>query len=214
MAFSSDEGVLKMVDKYIRKLYANSLLSLAAKKHISNGRPFVFGERNVKGRVKNIMNNKKPKFWVLIMVIVAVIGVGIGLKLYPVKKSGKGTYSIVYLNPVFSVTGEAFANARHQNVYQFEEDMFKITSKIEGENISIINPIYEEERVGNHINVVGGTLDVSKYSHKRCFHVLTPEGIDTGYVIYEMDDEVWISRWGWYGESKNVRWCDYILRIQ
>lgn len=168
------------------------------------------------------MNYKNPKFWAFVIVIIVAIGAGIGL-LSNRMKEPKGSsidlqapkpYSIVYLNPIFSVTGEAFADARQENDYQFEEGIFKVTSKIEAENITVVNPVYKEEGVGNRIALTGGTLDVSKYSHRRCFHVLTPDGIDTGYAIYEMDDEVWISHWDWYGKNRDALWCEYILKIK
>lgn len=74
MEFSCDECVLKALDIGIKKSYASSLLSLATERHILNGSHLAFGEENVKWRIKNVLNYKKPKFWVVfISVIIAVI---------------------------------------------------------------------------------------------------------------------------------------------
>lgn len=78
MELSCDERVLKqMSNEDIKKPYANSLLSLATGKHIFNGSPLAFGEGNVRGRIKNVLNYKKPRFWIVVVSIIAVIIVGI-----------------------------------------------------------------------------------------------------------------------------------------
>lgn len=84
MELSCDERVLKqMNNEDIKKHYANSLLSLATGRHILNGSPLAFGEGNVKGRIKNVLNYKKPRFWVIIFSIIIVTTVGVGLAVNP-----------------------------------------------------------------------------------------------------------------------------------
>jgi len=82
MELSCDERVLKqMNNEDIKKPYASSLLSLASGKHILNGSPLAFGEGNVKGRIKNVLNYKKPGTWVIAVsvVITAVLGFGLAV---------------------------------------------------------------------------------------------------------------------------------------
>ena len=83
MELSCDERVMKEMNKDIKKSYANSLLSLAAGKHILNASPLAFGEGNVKGRIKNIMNYKKPKFWVVLISAIVLFVAGIALSSNP-----------------------------------------------------------------------------------------------------------------------------------
>ena len=83
MELSCDERVLKEMDEDIKKPYANSLLSLATGIHILNGSPLAFGEGNVRGRIKNVLNYKKPRFWIVVVSIIAVIIVGIALLANP-----------------------------------------------------------------------------------------------------------------------------------
>ena len=64
MELSCDEKVLKEMNEDIKKPYANSLLSLAAGRHILNGSPLAFGEGNVKRRIKNVLSYKKFSSWV------------------------------------------------------------------------------------------------------------------------------------------------------
>ncbi len=87
MELSCDERVLKqMNNEDIKKPYANSLLSLATGKHILNGSPLAFGEGNVRGRIKNVLNYKKPRFWIVIVSIIAVIIIGIALLANPLSE--------------------------------------------------------------------------------------------------------------------------------
>ncbi|WP_246552286.1 M56 family metallopeptidase [Vallitalea pronyensis] len=84
MELSCDERVLKEMDEDIKKPYANSLLSLATRKPIYNGSPLAFGEGNVKGRIKNVLNYRKPRFWVIVVALVVAIVVSIGLFTDPI----------------------------------------------------------------------------------------------------------------------------------
>ncbi|NEU31931.1 hypothetical protein GN156_14250 [bacterium LRH843] len=94
MELSCDERVLKEIKDDIRKPYANSLLSLATGKYFLNGSPLAFGEGNVKGRINNVLNYKRPKFWILFLSIVIVAVVVIGLMANP-KQSNIITESLV-----------------------------------------------------------------------------------------------------------------------
>ncbi len=76
---SCDESVIRDMGMKAKTGYSGSLLSLAAKKSIPvTGSPLAFGESDVKARIKNILNYRKPAFWVLaaaaIVCCVAVVG--------------------------------------------------------------------------------------------------------------------------------------------
>lgn len=79
MELSCDERVLKEMGKDMKKPYANLLLSLTTGRHILNGSPLAFGEGNVKGRIKNVLNYKRPRFWIVAAALIAVMAIGIGL---------------------------------------------------------------------------------------------------------------------------------------
>src|SRR5690606_23678752 len=89
MELSCDERVLKVTNENIKKPYANSLLSLATGRHIFNGSPLAFDEGNIKGRIKNVLNYKKPGFWAIVFSIIIVVIVGVGLMANP-KAKGTG----------------------------------------------------------------------------------------------------------------------------
>jgi beta-lactamase regulating signal transducer with metallopeptidase domain len=89
MELSCDESVLKEMNEEIKKPYANSLLSLAAGRHILSGSPIAFGEGNVKRRIMNVLNYKKPAFWVTLVSVLLAVAIGIGLLANP---DDKGLY--------------------------------------------------------------------------------------------------------------------------
>ncbi|MEL7568411.1 MAG: DUF5301 domain-containing protein [Dehalobacterium sp.] len=89
MELSCDERVIKEMGGDIKKAYSLSLLSLTTEKRILNGSTLAFGEGNVKGRIKNVLNYKKPSFWIVIAAVIAVACVSIGLTVNP-KQEGPG----------------------------------------------------------------------------------------------------------------------------
>lgn len=56
-----------------RKLYSQALLSCAVSRKMISACPVAFGEIGVKARVKNVLNYKKPTFWVLVVMVVLCI---------------------------------------------------------------------------------------------------------------------------------------------
>lgn len=78
MELSCDEAVIQSMGKDVKKDYSSSLLSLASGKQIIGGCPVAFGQNNPKGRIKNILNYKKPKTWVVIIGIMVVLGLTLG----------------------------------------------------------------------------------------------------------------------------------------
>ncbi len=76
MEMSCDEAVIKKLGSDVKKKYSSSLLTLATGSRIIGGSPLAFGEGDTKGRIKNVLNYKKPKFWViLITALICVIAV-------------------------------------------------------------------------------------------------------------------------------------------
>ena len=76
MEMSCDESVLNGADKELSGAYCQSLLSLSTK-HSGLFSQLAFGESNIKSRIKNILNYKKPTFWIssiaLILMVVFVV---------------------------------------------------------------------------------------------------------------------------------------------
>ncbi|MEK4064643.1 MULTISPECIES: M56 family metallopeptidase [unclassified Paenibacillus] len=83
MELSCDESVIRQLGSGIKKDYSTSLLTLSAGRRFIGGSPLAFGENNTKGRILNILNYRKPAFWVVILVIIAIAAVSVGLMSNP-----------------------------------------------------------------------------------------------------------------------------------
>ncbi len=70
MELSCDEDTLKKIGTDQKKDYARALLELTVGKHHFPGGVLAFGEKDIKGRLQNIMRNRKP---LLISSILAVL---------------------------------------------------------------------------------------------------------------------------------------------
>ncbi|MEK3660736.1 M56 family metallopeptidase [Paenibacillus sp. FSL F4-0236] len=79
MEQSCDESVIRQMGSGIKKEYSTSLLSLSTGRRFMGGSPLAFGESNTKGRIKNILNYKKPAFWVVLVAILVVVALCVGL---------------------------------------------------------------------------------------------------------------------------------------
>lgn len=96
MEMSCDESVLQKMRQDAKGGYSSSLLSLSVKRNglfIAN--PLAFGESHVKARIKNILNYKKPVFWMVIASTIVLIGAGIALLSNPDDRE----QDLSFLNP-------------------------------------------------------------------------------------------------------------------
>ena len=81
MEMSCDEVVIKKMSSEsdnIKVVYANALLCLATGKRLIGLSPLAFGEGNVKERIINVLNYRKPSRWIVVTAVLLVIVVSIG----------------------------------------------------------------------------------------------------------------------------------------
>lgn len=68
-----DEKVIKQMDTNEKKAYTNALLCCSIPRKMISACPLAFGEIGVKNRVKNVLNYKKPAFWIILIAVVVSI---------------------------------------------------------------------------------------------------------------------------------------------
>ncbi len=71
--FACDEKVIRAMEPTQVKQYSTALLHLSTGHHLIAACPLAFGEVGVKGRIKAILNYKKPAFWLMITALVVSI---------------------------------------------------------------------------------------------------------------------------------------------
>lgn len=75
--YACDERVIKSMGKEIKKPYSTALINCSAQRKLISACPIAFGETDVKGRIKSVLNYRKPAFWVIIIAVIASIVTGI-----------------------------------------------------------------------------------------------------------------------------------------
>ena len=68
-----DERVIRDMDKENRAFYSQTLLDCGSRHRRVAACPVAFGEVGVKERVKNVLNYKKPAFWIILIAVIAGI---------------------------------------------------------------------------------------------------------------------------------------------
>lgn len=75
--YACDEKVLATLGANVKKTYSTALLhcsiSGGTTRRIIAACPVAFGEVGVKGRIKSVLNYKKPAFWVIVVAIIACV---------------------------------------------------------------------------------------------------------------------------------------------
>lgn len=68
-----DEKVIRDMGEEGKKPYSNALINCAVQRRSIAACPLAFGEVGVKGRIKSVLNYKKPIFWVVWLAVAACI---------------------------------------------------------------------------------------------------------------------------------------------
>lgn len=72
-----DEKVISTMDKESIVRYSEALFACAVRRRMITACPIAFGETGVKGRIKNVLNYKKPTFWIICISLIACIIVAV-----------------------------------------------------------------------------------------------------------------------------------------
>ncbi|AGA68952.1 antirepressor regulating drug resistance protein [Desulfitobacterium dichloroeliminans LMG P-21439] len=107
MEMSCDEAVIRRLGNDVKKDYSSSLLALATGRHIISGIPLAFGEGDTKSRIKNVLNYRKPTFWVIAIAVFIVVALYVGLMTNPKSSttfngSSYRVEEILYQAPMYS----------------------------------------------------------------------------------------------------------------
>ncbi len=151
-----DEKVIREQGADIKKPYSEALVNCSVPRKMIAACPLAFGEVGVKERVKNVLNYKKPAFWIIIIAVIALIVTAVCFLTDPVKEEeNTAGYTVSYydaptrenLSPVISKT--ARISSEHF------EPMFKKLENSEWTNDAAVDrlPYYFDGQIdtGEHI---------------------------------------------------------------
>lgn len=169
MELSCDERVVKQMGSNIKKEYSSSLLSMSTGRKIVGGSPLAFGENNTKGRIRNVLNYKKPTLWVLIVAVIVVIIVIAGLIADPVPEA-----KLNDLRPMIMVNSELYLDTGSEIPAEIDE------SAIIGETTSsVIQSEKPKEEGQTNFGFVG-----AKYAH---FEENIVVRINNKWILFEKE---------------------------
>lgn len=182
MELSCDEKVIKELGNGIKKDYSNSLLSLSTGRRIIGGSPIAFGENNTKGRIKNVLNYKKPEFWVSIVGIVVLVAVSIGLLSNPKESITNSIDEDMKVKDY----AERFVDEMIKS-YEYPDGYYKALNIIESKIISL-------DRVSSFDDILPTPVELWSIEYR-----LKPEDISNAIIaggVEEID--------GWFTENGSM----------
>ena len=100
MELACDERAVRDLDQAARADYAQALLDLSRPGRMIAACPLAFGETGVKGRVENVLNPRKPAFWIILgaILLAALAAVFFLTDPAPILPEGKAVTDVyVYL---------------------------------------------------------------------------------------------------------------------
>lgn len=119
-----DEKVIKEMEKEDIKAYSEALLSCSVSRHAISACPVAFGENGVRGRIKSILNYKKPAFWIIVIAVIASLIITIcfmtnplGMKLTELCEFN-ASYSLYYKVSTPDGTYSSYENEDIEKMYK------------------------------------------------------------------------------------------------
>ena len=98
-----DEQVIRKLGEQCKKAYSQALLASAAGHRMISACPVAFGEIGIRERVKNVLNYKKPAFWVIMAAILACVAVPVCFMTQ--QKAGTSKHDFRSLAGIYEMTG-------------------------------------------------------------------------------------------------------------
>ena len=72
-----DEKVIKAMGEADKRSYSNALINCSTPRKMITACPVAFGETGVKGRIKSVLNYKKPAFWAIVIAVILSVAVAV-----------------------------------------------------------------------------------------------------------------------------------------
>ncbi|SMC46458.1 M56 family metallopeptidase [Papillibacter cinnamivorans] len=213
-----DERVIREMGGGIRKAYSASLLSLAAEKRMINGSPLAFGEGNVEGRIKNVLNFRKPAAWVIIAAATLAAAAGVGLAVNPADEASPSRWGI-YRFPSYEYDRVTFTTDAAAYSPQFGAITATLTNREMESGLMCGEEFVLVKKVGSSWRTVPFTEDTLFYLTATELSVGTGKTYTlTPYMLsykletgnYRIVTEVWYANEA-APQTKRTVWADFTV---
>lgn len=220
MEMSCDEKVLSETDADIVHEYSTSLLSFAANRRFPAASLLAFGETGIRERVKNVLQFRNPKKWVIVLTVILCAAVVISCATNPMENTaGKssdelyGNYMFekqVYMNPLSSF----IASDLYKEYYTLTENILILTDEAGNQQrfeVTYEQDAVDEDEFNNSFMIDGfGIPDISFYKNMYQYTLTDVSGSPI-YRMYRLDDEIWLARI--HKDTANTQTSEYIWNI-
>lgn len=169
-----DERVIRDRDGEYAAVYSQALLDLSLPRHMITVCPLAFGETGVKGRVKSVLNYRKPSFWIITVGIFAGIVLAVCFATNPKATNAKA-------NPLEGKQSQAETDTKGR-----QDGMESVGKELTKEEaLQLIKEgkamVFPEERLYLYsLNDQSGEVANGRYP--ICFSIhFSPDGTDNWY---------------------------------
>ena len=120
-----DEKVIRQLGTDIKKQYSEALINCSVPRRAISACPLAFGEVGVKGRIKSVLNYKKPAFWIILVAVVALVVTGVCFLTDPLGEDPRAQYYSEYSSLYAGVTANSM-NWFIGEILEINEDTFLV----------------------------------------------------------------------------------------
>ena len=206
-----DEAVVKHFSPAQRADYSQALLNCCVSSTRIQVCPLAFGEVSIKERVKNVLNYKKPAFWIVIVSVVAIVVTAVCFLTVPVKDVPSNPLGVDQRNPHMASAGywggsvDGVVQCIPSNGVQ-GNDKAAIISLIYDHRYTVIKPIPDSELDLTYTVTVSFNQEPYKlYRESWFFHqdciirmIVTDRGstlVEKTYYRYDPDMYEQVNEW-------------------
>ena len=197
-----DERVIAELGTEERADYSQALLACSVNRRLIAACPLAFGEVGVKERVKNVLNYKKPGFWIVLIAVVACIAVAVCFLTDPEDVSvlpedqPMAISRFLYQNPETETDFNVIAQCEYRVTGQMELMVLEVSEtevwatlgKLEEEHLSML--VFDD-----YFKNEGGWLDRSydakklRSTYENAWRLdVNPGGAGLFYLLLELED--------------------------
>lgn len=132
LELACDESAVRDLTLEERKSYSYALLSCSMQRRLVTVCPLAFGEVGVKKRVKEVLNYKKPSFWILLAAVVVCVIVAVCFLTNP-----KDGTTVVLTNEAGSSEADAATNAALEQAAAKQEEVEQLKESLAAQQESL-----------------------------------------------------------------------------
>lgn len=198
MEMSCDEAVLKRLGVGIRGEYSQSLLTMATKGRLVGGSPLAFGESGAGNRIRNVLDYRRPRFWVAAVCCTLVVALVAALAANPVSRRASIDNTVAGW---FGGDFAELAKTEHGVYYDWrnnkligsvlvEDFISAVEARENGSLLYFVDSTYEPYIYSMRVNKGDDFYTIDRYSQEGAKETLTSQSVYQGDTYYRFGSDL------------------------